>query len=136
MKTNHRSLKSCSSWGINKQLPLILNNIPKHNHAEVKMLHKTSEYLLKSLFHQSHRSRCLQSCHRGAFLICKSIFLLRSSLSTLDFPIVLDICQSNECCQKIIFMLAKRNDRLQLIMITNEKLIGLGLVKLEYTVEP
>lgn len=38
--------------------------------------------------------------HSGAFLICKSIFLLRSSLSTLDFPIVLHICQSNECCQK------------------------------------
>lgn len=38
--------------------------------------------------------------------------------------------------KKILFMLAKRNDRLQLIMITNEKLIGLGLVKLEYTVEP
>lgn len=43
--------------------------------------------------------------------LCKSaVLLLRSSLSSFDFPIVLSSGSSNECCQTNLFMLATREN--------------------------
>lgn len=53
--------------------------------------------------------------------------------SSLDFPIALSIDQSNECCQTKNFYAAK--EKLP-VTITNEKLMGLGLVKLKDSLEP
>lgn len=75
--------------------------------------------------------------------LCKSTILLRSSLSSMHFPILLGIGQSNEDCQFFFFffkrsnklffkinLVGKRNYQLYPIMINNKKLIGLGFVTL------
>lgn len=73
--------------------------------------------------------------------LCKSAILLRSSLSSMHFPILLSIGQSNKDCQKVflkwsnkfffkINLLGKRNYQLYPIMITNKKVVGLGFVTL------
>lgn len=82
---------------------------------------------------------CLKTAPRDLLNLCKStILILRSSVSSFDFPIAhWSIGHSNECCQTNTFYAAKSCvDQLWSVMITNENIIGLGLVKLNYIAEP